>query len=41
MPVENKIESMSSIVQYILKESCGENYMSVNTRSPDHKIRSG
>lgn len=41
MPVENKIDSMSSIVQYILKESCGENYMSVNTRSPDHKIHSG
>ena len=37
MPMENKIDSMSSFVQYILKESCGENYMSVNTRSPDHR----
>ena len=37
MPMENKIDSMSSFVQYILKESCGENYMSANTRSPDHR----
>ena len=37
MPMENKIDSMSSFVQYILKELCGENYMSVNTRSPDHR----